>query len=196
MKTDCDVIRDLMPLAAEGIASEKSLALVREHLEECPACRAAYEEMKKEEIHPLRSVQPLDGLRKRIRRHELTIGALLAALVLTPLFIIWGRFYLSPGDEMGYAIIAFYIVIPGAAFFFSIAAGMGDKWMKWLLPVVFGLCNDLIPLLVFGGHDWFFFAMAAVLSLLGLTVGLVIKGIRKWIRKKKTQKAEGGTSHE
>ena len=49
MKTDCDVIRDLMPLAAEGIASEKSLALVREHLEECPACRAAYEEMKKEE---------------------------------------------------------------------------------------------------------------------------------------------------
>ena len=35
MKTDCEIIRDLMPLCAEQIASEKSQALVEEQLTEC-----------------------------------------------------------------------------------------------------------------------------------------------------------------
>ena len=38
MKTDCDVIRDLLPLYEDEVCSEKSRDLVREHLEECPAC--------------------------------------------------------------------------------------------------------------------------------------------------------------
>ena len=33
MKLSCDIIRDLMPLYAEELASEDSQAAVREHLE-------------------------------------------------------------------------------------------------------------------------------------------------------------------
>ena len=40
MKTNCDIIRDLLPLYAEHITSEASNALVEEHLAECEACRA------------------------------------------------------------------------------------------------------------------------------------------------------------
>ncbi|MBR3629256.1 MAG: zf-HC2 domain-containing protein [Oscillospiraceae bacterium] len=49
MKTDCEIIRDLMPLCAEQIASDKSRLLVEEHLAECPDCREAYAAMQQPE---------------------------------------------------------------------------------------------------------------------------------------------------
>ena len=45
MKTNCDIIRDLLPLYAEHITSEATNALVEEHLAECEACRAELEQM-------------------------------------------------------------------------------------------------------------------------------------------------------
>lgn len=47
MKLECDVIRDLLPLYAEKLASPASSALVEQHLSECPACRAELEQMEK-----------------------------------------------------------------------------------------------------------------------------------------------------
>ena len=38
MKTDCNVIRDLLPLYADEVCSKESRGLVDEHLAECPAC--------------------------------------------------------------------------------------------------------------------------------------------------------------
>ncbi|MBO4884492.1 MAG: zf-HC2 domain-containing protein [Clostridia bacterium] len=46
MKNNCDMARDLMPLAIDGVASEASQTYVKEHLEECEACRAYLEGMK------------------------------------------------------------------------------------------------------------------------------------------------------
>jgi len=46
MKTNCDIIRDLLPLYAEHITSEATNALVEEHLAECEACRAELEQME------------------------------------------------------------------------------------------------------------------------------------------------------
>ena len=57
MKTNCDIIRDLLPLYAEHITSEASNALVEEHLAECEACRAELEQME----------QPVPVRRKRSR---------------------------------------------------------------------------------------------------------------------------------
>lgn len=47
MKITCDVIRDLLPLAAEELASPDSMEVVREHLRDCEGCRDAYEKLKK-----------------------------------------------------------------------------------------------------------------------------------------------------
>ena len=41
----CDVIRDLMPLCADGMASAESRAAVEEHIRTCADCRALYESM-------------------------------------------------------------------------------------------------------------------------------------------------------
>lgn len=46
MKTNCDIIRDLLPLYAEHITSEATNALVEEHLAECEVCRAELEQME------------------------------------------------------------------------------------------------------------------------------------------------------
>ena len=39
----CEVIRDLLPLYADGVASQESRALVEEHIRTCDECRALYE---------------------------------------------------------------------------------------------------------------------------------------------------------
>lgn len=40
MKDECSIVRDLLPLYAEGMLSEDSAAFVKEHLDTCEECRA------------------------------------------------------------------------------------------------------------------------------------------------------------
>ncbi len=42
MNWKCDVVMDLASLYHDGVASEGSRRLVREHLRQCPECRAYY----------------------------------------------------------------------------------------------------------------------------------------------------------
>lgn len=65
MKTNCDIIRDLLPLYAEHITSEATNALVEEHLAECEACRAELEQM--EQPVPVRPEAQPDAPLRRIR---------------------------------------------------------------------------------------------------------------------------------
>ena len=46
MKNMCNIIRDLLPLYAEGIASADTVAFVEDHLGRCAQCRAALDNMK------------------------------------------------------------------------------------------------------------------------------------------------------
>ena len=45
-KNECNVVRDLMPLVLDRVASDESRALVEEHMGSCEECRKQYEEMK------------------------------------------------------------------------------------------------------------------------------------------------------
>lgn len=42
MKYNCNVIRDLIPLLVDGVLSDDSRQVIREHLKECPECRGYY----------------------------------------------------------------------------------------------------------------------------------------------------------
>lgn len=85
MKTNCDIIRDLLPLYAEHITSEASNALVEEHLAECEVCRAELEQM--EQPVPVRPEAQPDAPLQRIgpspakKEHPCAIGSVLAALM-------------------------------------------------------------------------------------------------------------------
>lgn len=41
----CGIVRDLMPLVADGVASEDSEAALRRHIEHCKACRELFAEL-------------------------------------------------------------------------------------------------------------------------------------------------------
>lgn len=46
MKYQCDMIRDLMPLCADGAASDASRQAVREHIETCTECARCWDEFR------------------------------------------------------------------------------------------------------------------------------------------------------
>ena len=46
MKISCNIIRDLLPLYAEDLASEDTRTLVDEHLCDCAECTGILESMK------------------------------------------------------------------------------------------------------------------------------------------------------
>lgn len=84
MKTNCDIIRDLLPLYAEHITSEATNALVEEHLAECEACRAELEQMEQPvAVRPeAQPDAPLRRIRAALQRRSIraAIGSVLAAL--------------------------------------------------------------------------------------------------------------------
>ena len=45
-KISCSVVKDLLPLYADGVLTEDSSKLVKNHLNSCPACKEQYEKMK------------------------------------------------------------------------------------------------------------------------------------------------------
>ena len=86
MKYNCEIVRDLLPLYAEQMASPASTALVEEHLAECPACRAELERMEKPvPVQPEPQPDaPLQNIRSSLNRRRLRtmLCSFAAALVL------------------------------------------------------------------------------------------------------------------
>ena len=84
MKLECDVIRDLLPLYAEKLASPASSALVEQHLAECPACRAELEQMEKPvPVQPEPQPDaPLRSIRKTLQKKSIRIAVAAVLAVL------------------------------------------------------------------------------------------------------------------
>ena len=92
MKLSCDIIRDLLPLYAEELASQDSQAAVREHLETCEGCRSAFADMKKSPV--IIPEEPgLETVRRGIWKRRL-LTALCAVLVVCGMGC-WGLSWLT-----------------------------------------------------------------------------------------------------
>ena len=74
MRITCDVIQDLMPSYVDGILSEDSQALVKEHMEACKECRKMLELMKEEQGKEQAQMRPsaASGARHRAGETENT----------------------------------------------------------------------------------------------------------------------------
>ena len=63
MKNECNIVRDILPLYVEDIASEDTALFLQEHISVCSKCRAEYESMKNPDV--ITSIQkestPLDA---------------------------------------------------------------------------------------------------------------------------------------
>ena len=90
----CSLVKDLMPLHVEGLASEESAALVERHIAECEECRRCYETMKKDyESHEQNRPEPdkkrqveelaaqLGKYQRRIKLASVLVAMLMACII-------------------------------------------------------------------------------------------------------------------
>lgn len=132
MITNCNIIRDLIPLVKDDVASEESKAMVLSHIQECEPCRALYDSQP---APPETDTAPQPGRDAKIllavRRSIRTIQALL----LTVGGIIGISIGLSAG--MFYNILLMPLL--------GILSGIGTR-IRWYL----------VPLIVFAGElPWY-----------------------------------------
>lgn len=82
MINKCNIVRDLLPLYVEHMASEDTKAFVDEHLAECAACRAELKQMNKPtEWKANDNTVPLKNLQKKLKRQKVQTILFTAAFV-------------------------------------------------------------------------------------------------------------------
>ena len=89
---NCGACRDLLPLVAEGMASDESIALTEAHLNACEDCRAELERIRET---PAPVQLPLEGsmrrAKRKLQRRKIISLVLAACLLLTVGGIAWSQ---------------------------------------------------------------------------------------------------------
>ncbi len=81
MNWKCDVVTDLAPLYHDGVASKASKKLVKEHLRECPECRAYY-----------KKYSPVEGIKMDMPISDTEDFVMLAKQMRRRRLLLWGGF--------------------------------------------------------------------------------------------------------
>lgn len=100
---DCGIVKDLLPLVAEDMASEESVAFVKQHIETCEDCKSAFEEMKT----PVEAdaAAPLKTVMRAVKKRGWLIAGLIACFVAALLVGVFAR--LKKAIPMNSADVAF-----------------------------------------------------------------------------------------
>ena len=88
MDKQCEIVQDLLPLYVDGACSESSAAMVKEHLETCPECKALYEKLCSdtgEETLKAEMVGVVAKHEKKVKKKRLL--TIVASVVLTIVLI-------------------------------------------------------------------------------------------------------------
>ncbi|MCL2194773.1 MAG: zf-HC2 domain-containing protein [Oscillospiraceae bacterium] len=78
----CGVVRDLLPLYAEDLASDDSRALVQAHLQTCEACQTQLTAMQVQDDVPPSAEQSLRRAKKRLRGIKALVAVAVSIAVL------------------------------------------------------------------------------------------------------------------
>lgn len=96
MKISCDIIKDLLPLYAEGLTSQASNEMVDEHLVECDECTRQLGILKKAAQVPIEvNVTGLKRVGNAIRRRKV-MSVMATILVIASLLVSVGVFLTVP----------------------------------------------------------------------------------------------------
>ena len=192
MKISCNVIRDLLPLYYENIASNATRDLVEGHCKECPECAARLKEMGEGEIVILDNG---NGLKQFVKDCKKNFNGLLAAFCYMLLFIFGmanGLLLSDPTDGAGAIIIYQFFLLPVVGIFASMAVAKQDFKIKYIFPVVCGLADASYQYLLVGIKSGrlaemdivdyvniYTFLPAFILAMIGFIIGLATKNKAK-----------------
>ena len=79
----CSVIKDLLPLYADGVVSEDTRRIVAEHLKNCADCREIYESMISQVAIPIESAKPLKNFKQSWKKKKIVIALTSVIITLT-----------------------------------------------------------------------------------------------------------------
>lgn len=170
MKTDCDVIRDLLPLYADDACSKKSRELVEEHLQECPTCSDL--------LHKLQETEIEDDLRneknaviqygaQRFKRRSAAVGSAVSGSFMIPILVcLYLSFVFGTSLSWVFIVLAALCV---AASLIAVPLMVQEDKLFWTFCA---FCISLIFLLgvicLCTHGNWFWIASSA--TLFGLAV--------------------------
>lgn len=126
MKVTCDVIKDLLPLYVENLASEDTKRLIEEHVKSCTGCKKELESMKNYREIPIdTNMEPFKKIEKKLFKNKVETIAFTALLVLvfsiialayltTPEYLLYSRSIVSLKEyEDGKVVITFSEEVAG-----------------------------------------------------------------------------------
>ena len=94
-KIDCNIIRDLLPLYEDNVASKETQELVRAHLADCPDCREELRKMRTpislppdEDRDAVKRFLEYQAELRRKQRGKIIRFVAIAAAIVTPLLLI------------------------------------------------------------------------------------------------------------
>lgn len=120
MKTDCCIVRDILPLYVENMVSDETAVLVNEHLIECEKCRKEAEYLTSDNFIPMVQADPIP------KEND-----------VAPLKKVAKKFNMQM-QSMSYALIILFVFLG-----LSITAGNDMMYNSLIMPVVgvFGYCS-------------------------------------------------------
>ncbi|MFD1019848.1 zf-HC2 domain-containing protein [Thalassobacillus hwangdonensis] len=101
MKISCNVIRDILPLYAEDMASQDTRDLVEDHIASCENCKKRLEEMRTFEEPPVDTdIAPLRNIQNSLRRKKLQ--TIIFSVMVTLVFAVVTMAYLTTPAYISY----------------------------------------------------------------------------------------------
>lgn len=176
MKQSCNVILDLLPLVKDGVASEDSETIVKEHIKTCESCKNEFEtfESTKIEQPSIQDKKIIFAMKRSIFITQLTI-LIVGATVGVALTNSMGMFY----------NLLIMPLIGGVSLF-----ALKSKW--YLAPLIVFTLSYLwqtVNAIVWGGFEWswvllYYGVTYSVIYTALVSLGLIIAMLLKFAFKK------------
>ena len=186
MNTDCNVIRDLLPLYADDVCSDASRQLVEAHLQDCPDCAAVLRGLQDHQMETELKTERDDVIRtlaRRFRNRSAAAGAIVAGIFAVPVLVC-----LIVNLASGTALSWFYIVLASMLVLASLTVVPLMAPENKLLWTFCAFCVSLVILLavccICTHGSWFWIASSASLFGLGLIFLPFVaraKPVKAWI---------------
>ena len=143
---DCEVIKDLLPSYVDGIVSEETREIIREHISNCNECREEYKRMDitiETKSVEKKQIDFLKGINIKSRNALLLLIGISGALFCLCLCLIGKE---TNETVFGFCLFLMLIMMAGVEFvlplFCTIASAFLYKQKKkkiWILPtIIFG----------------------------------------------------------
>ncbi|MDE7098692.1 MAG: zf-HC2 domain-containing protein [Ruminococcus sp.] len=87
----CEIIKDLIPLSAEGLCSDESEKEIQEHIRECDSCRLLYEKLpeKQEDIKIPDEKETFKKVNRKFKKLSIKSGIIIAILIVVFTALGW-----------------------------------------------------------------------------------------------------------